>query len=138
MELQRRLAVITSAVCSAVVLVVILIAACAVLTRRRRQRPEGNPVEMRQKNIGNKKKGLAHSHSTRRYGAQTTLFQEATVFSILCLPSSCFKSKKGIPLIAHSMCVVKLHVIASDKNAMGQRISATDSTAQSTRDASVD
>ncbi|GFY73865.1 hypothetical protein TNIN_316091 [Trichonephila inaurata madagascariensis] len=42
MELQRRVAVITSAVCSAVVLVVILIAACAVLTRRRRQRPEGH------------------------------------------------------------------------------------------------
>lgn len=42
MELQRRVAVITSAVCSAVVLVVILIAACAVLTRRRRHRPEAH------------------------------------------------------------------------------------------------
>ena len=42
MELQRRVAVITSAVCSAVVLVVILIAACAVLTRRRRHGPDAH------------------------------------------------------------------------------------------------
>ncbi|XP_023234039.1 Down syndrome cell adhesion molecule-like protein Dscam2 isoform X1 [Centruroides sculpturatus] len=71
-DLQRKVAVITSTVCSGAVLIVILAAACAILNRRRRQRREPHDVIADRRNVeASKSEGLAMNVWEKRRKSDT-------------------------------------------------------------------